>query len=148
MLSLADFIDDNIEDIDDGKWSAVFQDAWEMMNQENITKLLSMLYDIGMDEEEITWGIIEGYILYRVAYELDNSAFGDMAESWSRLNWMISSMPAYYGKTHEEIKQHILDNAKELNLNIKLLDDKYSWDGSQEYDLGWFKPEYYNDDEY
>ena len=148
MLSLVDFIDDNIEDIDAGNWAGVFQDAWEMMSQENITKLLSMLYDAGMDKEEITWGILEGYVLYRVAYELDNSAFGDMAESWSRLNWMISSMPAYYGKSHDEIKQHILDNAKELNLNIKPLDDKYSWDGSKEYDLGWFKPEYYNDDEY
>ena len=146
MLSLVDFIDDNIEDIDAGNWAGVFQDAWEMMAQENITKLLSMLFDAGMDKEEITWGIIEGYILYRVAYELDNTAFSDMAESWSRLNWMIYSMPAYYGKSHEEIKQHILDNAKELNLNIKPLDDKYSWDGSKEYDLGWFKPEYFEED--
>ena len=145
MLSLVDFIDDNIEDIDDGKWSAVFQDAWEMMSKENVTNLLSMLHDIGIDAEEITWGIIEGYVLYRVAYELDNSAFSDMAESWSRLNWMISAIPEYYGKHHEEIKQHILDNAKELNLNIKPLDDKYSWDGSKEYDLGWFKPEYFEE---
>ena len=148
MLSIEDFINDELEDIDDGKWADVFQYAWETMNQRNITKLLSMLYDAGMDKEELTWGILDGYLLYRVAYELDNSAFGDMAESWSRLNWMISSMPAYYGKSHEEIKQHILDNAKELNLNIKPLDVEYSWDGSQEYDLGWFKPEYYNDDEY
>lgn len=145
MLSLKDFIDDNIEDIDDGKWAEVFQDAWEMMNQENVTKLLSMLFDIGIDKDEITWGIIDGYILYRVAFELDNTAFSDRAESWSRLNWMISAIPAYYGKTHEEIKQHIIKNATKLNLNIKPLDIEYSWDGSQEYDLGWFKPEYYEE---
>ena len=40
MLSLKDFIDDNIEDIDDGKWAAVFQDAWEMMSKENVDNLL------------------------------------------------------------------------------------------------------------
>lgn len=145
MLSLKDFIDDNIEDIDAGNWTDVFQDAWEMMNQDNVTMLLSMLADAGMDKEEITWGIIEGHLLYRVAFELNNTAFSDRAESWSRLNWMISAMPHYYGKTRSEIKEHIIKNAAKLNLNIKLLDVEYSWDGSQEYDLGWFKPEYYEE---
>lgn len=144
MLSLKDFIDDNIEDIDNGNWTDVFQDAWEMMNHDNVTLLLGMLSDVGMDKEEITWGIIEGYVLYRVAFEL-NQPWGDLANSWSRLNWMISAMPSYYGKNRGEIRDHIIKNAAKLNLNIKPLDLEYSWDGGPEYDLGWFKPEYYEE---
>lgn len=139
------FIDENLEDIDNENWTDLFQTAWEELDKVKVNELITVLLDIDIDYEILIWASIEGQFLNRIAFELDNSAFSDMAESWSRLNWMLNAMETFYHKTWSQVKQHILDNAEKLNLTIKPLDLRYSWDGSPEFDLGWFKPEYFED---
>ena len=142
---IVSFIDENLEDIDNENWTDLFHTAWEELDKVKVNELITILSDIDIDYDVLVWASIEGQLLNRIAYELDNSAFNDMAESWSRLNWILNAMETFYHKTWDQVKQHILDNAAKLNLNIKPLDVEYSWDGSQEYDLGWFKPEYYEE---
>lgn len=147
MITLGKFIEDHIDLIDDEKWTELFKAAFDKLEETKVPDIVSMLKVIGISEDTLYWGSIEGEILSKIQFELDHNYFNqDRANSWSRVRWMLYGIYTY-NYSHDQIVQHLIDNKDRLNLKMTPLDSEYSYDGSDEYDLGWFKPQYYNPEE-
>ena len=142
--NIINFLNDHEDEINNNEWFDLFEAVWHNMSSKNAHIIVDMLSEIE-DPQTIELASILGCFKWRVEYELESNIWGDMANSWSRLNWMIDAMPMY-NRTWHEIRDAVFAEKEWLGVTLKPLDLDYSWNGSPEYDLGWFRPEYYSEE--
>ena len=82
----------------------------------------------------------------RIQFEL-TSNYGDSSNSWSRLDWMCETIGTF-NLPKEDLLQYLKTHEKELNIHLTPLAAEYSYFGSDTWNLGYFKPEYYNPEGY
>lgn len=142
MLStIVNFINAHDEQIDNGEWLDLFYSAWNRFDDTLVDQLLGVLYEVE-DKDTLQLAATSAYIKWRIEYEL-SSPFNDRASSWSRLNWMLYGMP-YFDQSYEDIKAAVFKDKDWIGATLEPLDMEYSWDGGQDYDLGYFTAKYYN----
>ena len=141
---LIDFINRNSDKIDDSNWLDLFAEAWSLVGFGIMTDLLDVLYECE-DKNILQLACIMANIKWRINFERVQHVLDDPANSWSRLNWMLDAIP-YYDQDYQTIKEAVWKNKDWLGVTLKPLAAKYSWNGSDDYDLGWFKPKYYREE--
>ena len=144
--NMIDFINDHEEMINNEEWFDLFHSAWHTFSHENVRTLMEIIFEIA-DEKSVSTAAMVAYFKWRIEFELETNIWGDMANSWSRLRWKIDGYPIYqYELNFQEIFNALSKNKEWVGVTLKPLDIEYSWDGSQDYDLGWFRPQYYSED--
>lgn len=141
--TVKNFINKHEELIDDSSWLDLFYSAWKQFNDEIVNDILEILYEVE-SRDTLQLSAICAYIKWRKEYEL-NSPFGDKASSWSRLNWMLMAAPTF-DQSNDDVKESVFENKDWIGVTLEPLDTKYSWDGSQDYDLGFFDKRYYKEE--
>lgn len=85
--------------------------------------------------------LLDGYAKVLVQTNEDNkSLFRNESTGESRLTWIIDQIGHWPTLTKKEIKEYIIKNDAKYRLALRKLPMKYSYDGGDEYDLGWFNP--------
>lgn len=143
LSSVINFINEHEDQINDSEWLNLFHDAWNIFDDQMVDELLEVLYEVDT-RDNLQLAATCAYMKWRIEYEL-NSPFNDKASSWSRLNWMLSGMP-HFDQSDESIKEAVFENKTWIGVTLEPLDIEYSWDGSQDYDLGYFTAKYYSED--
>lgn len=148
MLSvIRDFIVKHSDMIDDSEWYDLFFDAWGQFSSDMVDEILEVLYEVE-NKDVLQLAACCAYMKWRIDYEQTGPFhITDKAKSWSRLNWMLDAMP-HFDQHRNDIINAITRNKDWLGITLKPLDLKYSWNGSPEYDLGWFNPKYYGEENY
>lgn len=148
--SIINFFKDNFYLIDSTQYYDVLMEAYHQFGETdysnflNIVELLkeacsTTLTKLNKDLLH-TW---EEVFIDRLTIERDNPYITDLANGWSRLDWMLEAIGTFT-LDRNLLTKHLLDNQSRLNLNMKPLEAEYSYFGSDTWDLGWFKKEYYN----
>ena len=79
-----------------------------------------------------------------VALKRLHPEWDDGSHGWSRLRYILDET-GYLGIDFDVIAGYLILNQKEMGLNISPLEIEYSWDGSKDYDLGWFSRRKYDE---
>ena len=142
---IKNFINRHDEQIDDSAWLDLFYSAWGQFSSDLVNDIIDILSEVE-DKDTLQLDAICAYFKWRKEYEL-NSPFnvGDKSSSWSRLNWLLDACP-YFDQNYEDVKQAIFDNKDWIGVTLTPLEDEYSWNGSKEYDLGFFDERYYKEE--
>ena len=78
--------------------------------------------------------------------------FDKLANSWSRFDYVMGNVTALFDFDYNYWLNYLLANQKRLGLKMRPLSDEYGWEGSGDYDLGWFNEyyfdKYFRDDEF
>lgn len=121
------------------------QNAVEELMHSDVKELHKLFKEIDLDLDEYRWNFFDYIFLSMIEDDRKNPyPLDDPSGSWSRLAYILEGM-GQHGFKYDEITQHLLDPEvmKRLNLNLKPLEPEYSWAGSHDYDLGWFKKDKY-----
>lgn len=135
-----EFINNHEDLINREDWAELFTLAWEEFGKYELTCLMEALYTIA-NKDDIQLASIHGAFVERVAFE-NTSALNDLANSWSRLDWMLDAIPLF-DQDYDVVRGYIFTHAKEMGLTLKPLDQKYWWSDQPDFDLGWFKEKYF-----
>lgn len=143
--NVIDFLNAHATEIDNNEWYDIFEDMWVTFGVDNSKTIIEMLREL--DEDEVELAAVVSYIKWRVEFESSYHGLYDPSNSWSRLNWMIDCYPFYaYLPEYNDIYNELLKEKDWVGIKtLKPLDLEYSWNGEQDYDLGWFKPEEYKE---
>jgi hypothetical protein len=92
------------------------------------------------DLDSIRWQVFESEVKdYIDYYQNLPSYMRNKSNDWSRLDYMLDEI-SNIGFGAIDAKNYVIKNGKRMGLNILQLDPEYGWEGAGDYDLGWFDP--------
>lgn len=101
-----------------------------------IQELAEVMKSIGVDTTDVRFELLDAHIKQYVL-DVKNDPQADKANSWSRLNWLMSGIH-FYGFDYYDVRDHIIQEKDKFGFNLKRLPLDCSWDGDVDFDLGWF----------
>ena len=134
-----DFIEQNVDLIDDNNFVALFEKADNRLSQDQCSDLMDIFNNIGVDATSICWNIFETNVKTYVGYELA-SPYRTSSNSWARLDYMLVGISTV-GFTWQEAKHYVLTNQGKLGLDCRELEPQYGWQGVGDYAFQWFNEE-------
>lgn len=135
------FIERHVELIDEHDYNKLVAEAANTLPDRYIEQVAAILEEVGIDIKPYQLQLFDMILCARIDSEKADM-FNDKANSWSRLNWMLQAI-GRIGLKYSDILEHLKQDQARLGLNIRELPLIYSWDGSPDYDLGWFQEQYY-----
>ena len=140
-----DFIEQNVDLIDDENFVALFEKADTRLSQDQCAELMDIFNDIGVDATSICWNIFETNVKTYVGYE-SAAPYGDKSKSWARLDYMLDGISTV-GFSWQEAKDYVLTHQDKLGLECRKLEPQYGWQGAGDYAFQWFDEKAF-DEEY
>lgn len=137
------FLKRNLTLIDIGEISFVLHNGMLELSNDEYEELISALDQIGIDTTDIRWDLLETEIQTSIQLELQHPIPTDRSNSWSRLSYMLQRLRGQYGFSYTEIVRHLKEHGSRIGVNLKPLDKKYAWMDYPEFDLGYFRKEFY-----
>ena len=134
-----DFIEQNVDLIDDSNFVALFEKADKRLSQDQCAELMDIFNDIGVEATSICWKIFEQNVKTYIDDELNNP-YHTKSNSWARLDYMLDGISSV-GFTWQEAKEHVLTNQEKLGLKCRKLEPEYGWQGVGDYAFQWFDEE-------
>lgn len=131
-----DFIEQNVDLIDDNDFVALFEKADKRLSNDQIADLQEIFNEVDVDATSICWNIFETNVKTYVGYELA-SPYNTSSNSWARLDYMLDGISTV-GFSWQEAKEHVLNNQQKLGLECRKLEPQYGWEGAGDYAFQWF----------
>ena len=131
-----DFIEQNVDLIDDNNFVALFEKADKQLSQDQCAELMDIFNDIGVEATSICWKIFEQNVKTYIKDELNNP-YNTSSNDWARLDYMLEGISSV-GFSWQEAKEYVLTNQEKLGLKCRKLEPQYGWQGSGDYAFQWF----------
>lgn len=131
-----DFIEQNVELLDNNNFVALFEKADKRLSNDQIAELREIFNEIGVDATSICWTIFEQNVKTYIDGEL-NYPFQTSSNSWARLDYMLDGI-SLAGFSWQGAKEYVLTYQEKLGLNCRELGPQYGWHGAGDYAFQWF----------
>ena len=139
-----DFIEQNVDLIDDNNFVALFEKADYRLSQDQCAELMDIFNDIGVNATSICWKIFEQNVKTYVNEELNNP-YNTRSNAWARLDYMLEGISSV-GFSWREAKDYVLTHQEKLGLKCRELKPQYGWQGSGDYAFQWFNEEAFDEE--
>lgn len=77
-----------------------------------------------------------------VQYYINNPDPQDKSNSWSRFSYILDNM-SWLGYSYDELVKLVKAHEGELGVHLTPLPMDYMWNSNEEYDIGWFNPQFW-----
>ena len=138
------------EYIKEGNFKEVFLEATKRNSKgpvfDELIEVLSKTFNEKL-ANQARWDAFDDLFISRVLYykseylKHKRSNFSEDSGT-ARFNWLIQSVPPL-GLSDRSQFDYVMENKARLGVTMRPLNPDYSWDGGQDYDLGWFDEQVY-----
>lgn len=111
--------------------------AGEKLKKQEFTEFVQLLYEAGYKTFELRQKALLMAAKEYCILCLSKPRYEDTAKSWSRLQYVLSGIPDY-NLSYYECLDAFKIYGKDYGFNLKPIPDDCAWEGSGDYDLGWF----------